>query len=122
MNTRYQTFMPNDEPKYVRCYDNGGESADRYTVVFTGRYRKMTGDEFLYRGMSANPFHPQGVGQFGSSPRQIDVNNWGFAPSVGRKNHLGKRIPFAELPEDCRKLVISDYKDIWSLNTKSKAA
>lgn len=123
MNTkRYNNFMPNNEPKNVRCYDNGGETGDRYTVVYTGRYRSQTGGEFVYRGMSENPFHPQGIGQYGSSQNQIDVNAWGFAPAMGRKNHLGRRVAFSQLPDDCRKLVIRDYKELWSLNTERKAA
>ena len=120
MNKRTQSLMPNGTPKYIRVYDNGGESADRYTVVFTGRYRKPMGTKgglawFQYIGMSADPFQPQGVGQHGESPIQIDVNRSGFAPAMGRKNHLGTRIPFSKLPHDCKRLVWSDYKEIWGL-------
>jgi hypothetical protein len=101
-------FKPNlfsdNAPRYIRCYDNGGRSYDRYTVAYTGRYRHKTGGEFWYVAMSANPYHPQGFGQHGSSTSQID---W---PTYG---HLGKRIAFAELPDDCRKVVISDYCDLW---------
>lgn len=53
--------------------------------------------------MSSMPFHPQGFGQHG------EIED----PRGGK--HLGKRIKFAELPEDCQKLVVSDYKDIWSI-------
>jgi hypothetical protein len=111
---RLNSLMPSGIPKYVRCYDNGGESADRYTVVFTGRYPKYR-RAFQYVGMSAHPFHPQGIGMHGDSFRQIDVNKWGFAPAIGRKNHLGTRIPFQQLPPDCQRLVRSDYKALWSL-------
>jgi hypothetical protein len=34
---------------------------------------------------------------------------------MGRKNHLGKRIPFNQLPADCQRLVLSDYRSIWNL-------
>jgi len=121
MNKRTALLFSNSIPKYVRCYDNGGESADRYTVVYTGRYRKPMGDGsgglswFQYVGMSALPFHPQGVGMHGEHSQQIDVNKWGFAPAMGRKNHLGKRILFAKLPPDCKRLVLQDYKAIWGL-------
>jgi len=47
--------------------------------------------------------------------KHCDVNKAGFAPAIGRKCHLGKRIAFADLPPDCRKLVLSDYKEIWNL-------
>ena len=90
----------------VRCYDAGdheGSPADRYTVVFTGKYRHLTGREQCYRGMSARPCHPQGVGMWGSSPRDID------RPSY---KHLGKRIPFEKLPEECQRLVIADALDL----------
>ena len=32
-----------------------------------------------------------------------------------RKCHLGTRIPFTDLPEDCQRLVVSDYMDLWNL-------
>jgi hypothetical protein len=110
---RIKALLPNGLPKCIRAYDNGGETADRYTVVYTGRYRGN--GNFQCVGMSASPFHPQGVGMHGEHPQQIDVNQWGFAPAMGRKNHLGKRIPFVELPPDCKTLVLSDYRSIWGL-------
>ena len=111
---RIETFLPNGVPKCVRCYDSGPDgSADRYTVVYTGRHRGK--GQFQHVGMSALPFHPQGVGMHGENWQQIDVNEWGFAPAMGRKNHLGKRIPFNQLPPDCQKLVLSDYRAIWNL-------
>jgi hypothetical protein len=121
---RIKSLLPNGEPKCVRCYDSGPDgSADRYTVVYTGKYRTLgtkrgetrTLGNFQYVGMSALPFHPQGVGQHGESPQQIDANKWGFAPAIGRSNHLGKRIPFTALPKDCQKLVMRDYREIWGL-------
>lgn len=111
--SRLNSLLPNGVPKYIRAYDNGGASFDRYTVCFTGRYRGK--GWFQYLAMSANPFHPQGFGQHGEHSSQIDTNAAGFAPAIGRKNHLGKRIPFSELPHDCQKLVLRDYKDIWGL-------
>jgi hypothetical protein len=87
------------EGQPIRVYDNGGETCDRYTVVFmnradwgfTAKYIRETGRDFYPSlGMSSAPFHPQGFGQHSEC-------------KVGK--HLGKRIPFTELPEDCRKLV-----------------
>ena len=108
---RKDRLLPNGLPRYVHCYDNGGTdkpggSVDRYTVVFTGNYRKKTDGESLYLGMSGEPFHPQGFGQHGSHDRRIDL-------PVPR--HLGKRIGFLDLPEDCQILVLSDYLDLWDL-------
>lgn len=44
----------------VRLFDNGGETFDRYTAVY-----ETDDGETWYRGMSENPFHPQGFGQCG---------------------------------------------------------
>jgi hypothetical protein len=83
----------------VRCYDNGGKTADRFTVVYAGRYRHLTGGDQWYVGMSCHPFHPQGFGQHGASSNDID------RPSY---KHLGKRISFDALPPDCQTLVKDD--------------
>jgi hypothetical protein len=104
---RIPRLLPSGKPRYIRCYDNQGETADRFTVVFSGRYRHKTGGEFWYVGMSGAPFHPQGIGQHGSHHKQID---W---PTYG---HLGKKISFDQLPEDCQKLVLRDYKYLWDLD------
>ena len=89
MNTRKQNLMPGNIPRYIRCYDNQGKSFDRYTVVYTGRYRKCPRDQFRYIGMSAHPFHPQGFGQHGASDDLIDKPTY---------SHLGKKITFKQLP------------------------
>jgi hypothetical protein len=109
---RRQNLLPNNTPKWIRAYDNQGQTMDRYTVCFT--FRNAGG---LYLSMSEHPTSPQGFGMHGEGKngRSIDTNKWGFAPMIGRKNHLGKRIPFSELPPDCQKLVLSDYKEIWNL-------
>jgi hypothetical protein len=101
--SREDALMPGGVPRYIRCYDSGPNgSADRYTVLYTGR----TGKQHLYVGMSANPFHPQGVGQHGESDHLIDYPTY---------SHLGKKIRFENLPPDCQKVVVSDYKEIWKL-------
>ena len=113
---RLESLLPDGKPKWVRCYDNGGRSFDRYTVVYTGTYTRRTGGLHGYVGMSSNPFHPQGFGQHGESDNSIDAP-LGWAPAIGRKCHLGTRIPFEDLPEDCQKLVTNDYLDLWGLET-----
>ncbi len=76
---RTQRLMPAGIPRYIRCYDNGGESADRYTVCFTGKAATMKApgcvNEYPYRAMSNNPFHPQGVGIFASSKERHSAAN-----------------------------------------------
>jgi hypothetical protein len=102
--TRTERLLPNNTPKYIRVYDNGGESCDRYTVVFTGNYKGRNGCDYL--AMSARPFHPQGFGQHGWHQYVID------RPAY---SHIGKKLKFSDLPIDCQKLVLSDYKAIWGL-------
>lgn len=74
----------------IKCYDNGGKTADRYTVFYMD-IPETHG--FMLVGMSERPFHPHGFGQHSSG-------------TPGR--HCGKRIKFEELPKDCQKLVIQD--------------
>lgn len=111
---RAERLMPNGIPHYIRCYDNGGESFDRYTVLFTGNYRRYKTWElektrpryYAYVAMSTNPFHPQGFGQHMDSDHLIDRPKY---------SHLGKKIKFEDLPEDCQKLVLQDYRDTWNI-------
>lgn len=76
----------------IKCYDLGHGQIDRYTVVFMDQPEKAE-KTFACLGMNGYPFHPQGFGQHCSA-------------MPGK--HLGKRIPFLELPLDCQKLVIQD--------------
>ena len=108
---RVRRLMPDGVPRYVRCYDDDGGSGDRYTVVYTGNYRGK-GGVCRYVVMSALPFHPQGIGMHGESREPIEGKR---PPAIGNKCHLGRRIPFLDLPDDCRSLVIRDYKELWSL-------
>jgi len=107
---RLESLLPNGMPKYVRCYDNGGETADRYTVVFTGNYTHKTDRHHWYIGMSANPFHPLGIGCFGESRTQID------RPAY---SHLGKKIKFEDLPKDCKKNTLEYYTQLWDLEIEN---
>jgi len=97
--------MPNGIPRNVRCYDNGGETFDRYTIVYTGNYAGR-GGRCAYVGCSDDPFHPQGFGIHESSRDIIDRPKY---------SHLGKKVKFETLPKNVKKLVIRDYKDIWNL-------
>ena len=70
------------ETHAVSVYDNGGRTADRYTVVFDAQ-RETAPRTFLALGLSGRPDSPQGVSQFTTAVK-------------GR--HLGRRIGFACLP------------------------
>lgn len=118
---RMARLAPNGVPRWIRCYDNGGESGDRYTAVFTGAACvRACGGEYPYRAMSGDPFHPQGIGLWCSDRnRPVDCygkdGRYAWPPAVGRKCRLGRRIRYEDLPADCRKLVMSDYMDVWNL-------
>jgi len=107
---RAANLMPDGIPKWIRCYDSGpNKGMDRYTVAFTKKAITEPGQRkyFMYLAMSAQPFHPQGIGLHGESKEQpIDRPTYG---------HLGKRIEFFDLPQDCQKLVIQDYKRLWEI-------
>ena len=74
----------------LRCFDNGGKSADRYTIVpprWAGaEYRE--GSYWLCISANREPFHPQGIGMSGSC-----------TPGP----HLGKRVTWQDLPADVQR-------------------
>ncbi len=111
--TRLHALLPNGIPRYVRCYDNGGATADRYAVVFTGKYPKTDGFVVTVF-MSAEPSHPQGVFHHSEEPSP-DTDRYGYPPALGRRCLLGRRIPFLALPAECQRVVLDDYKTLWSL-------
>ena len=113
---RTESLMPNGEPRYVRCYDNGGRSFDRYTVIYSRiscRVPRLRGMTF-YVGLSENPSEPQGFGQYGEAQGHLDSPN-GFPPAIGRECHLGTRIAFTDLPPDCKRLILNKYRTIWKI-------
>lgn len=76
-----------------RIYDLGDSSVDRYTVAFKA-YRVLGRLFWPYLGSSANPFHPQGVGQHGESDYMV------------KGSHLGKRVSFDSLPLPVQKFIL----------------
>lgn len=82
----------------LRIYDNGGKTFDRFTCVpprWAHQHRERTGG-FEAIGASANPFHPQGFGQHCTA-----------TPGP----HLGKRIAWADLPEDVQKFARQSFPE-----------
>lgn len=83
-------------PEYILAvYDNGGKTADRYTVLFGGSlWEPNMGGNVACLNMSEYPTSPQGVSM------------WGEMPAWNRKA-LGKHIKWLDLPERVRQHVIS---------------
>lgn len=110
MNQKYierkERILPDGKPRYMRFYDSGEGFIDRYTAVFTGRYTHKTGGDYWYLAMNAAPFHPQGFGQHGFSATPID------RPAYA---HIGKKISFDDLPEDCKTFVLQEYVYMWDI-------
>lgn len=101
MKTR--NLFINGSPRYVRCYDNGGTTLDRYTIVFT-RLKRF----YPYVASSAMPFNPLGFYQHGEG-------NDGPIDRPGYK-HLGKPVKFMDLPGDVQAAVRSDYRTYWNIS------
>lgn len=81
----------------LRCYDNGGKTCDRYTILpprWAGREWRERNGTWQAIGASERPFHPQGFGQHCSA-------------SPG--GHLGKRVPFASLPADVQQFARQSF-------------
>ena len=74
----------------ARVYDNGGKTADRYTLVIGSCEPGMV-DMF---GFDENPFHPLGFGQYAGS----------YAP-MRSYSHLGRVTPIEDLPDKAREYV-----------------
>jgi hypothetical protein len=84
-----------NHPEVDAVLDNGGETADRYTVFFNESYNDPEYDEnhgpFYYcYGMSSAPSHPQGVCQFAGELSYGDGENW---------KHCGEPVAREDLPD-----------------------
>ena len=108
MSADLVTRLKNPRNKLARIYDNP-DFGDRYTIVYLSHQVADDGSKwFPYRAASANPFHPQGIGLYQESPAApVDFP----CARVGRRNHLGRRIVFDDLPSDVQALVLSDLRD-----------
>ena len=91
-------------PIWIRVYDNGGKTCDRYTIVFTGKYPGRNGCDYL--SLSSEPTSPQGFCQHGWHFQMIDRPTY---------IHLGKPITFKDLPLDCQTIVLEDYRILWEV-------
>ena len=115
---RIKNLMPDGVPRWIRVYDNGGKTADRYTVIFSHSQSFYTRGWTPLLYMSASPFHPQGIGMHGECEtwKLQEGNKPGqWPPAIGRKGNFGKRIRFMDLPADCQRAVLQDYRDYWKI-------
>lgn len=100
---RWEQLMYFDVPRWIHVFDNGGETIDRYMVVFHGLRQGVV----PCLSMNSAPFHPQGFGQNGELSR-----NWNYHGTA----RFGKRRVFADLPLDCQWLTLVDYCNYWHLD------
>lgn len=73
----------------LRCYDNGGKTADRYTII-PPRWAKEYRDYSNWQAIGANaaPFHPLGIG---------------YHCAAAPGSHNGKRVHWRDLPADVQR-------------------
>ncbi len=82
-------------------------TAERYTAVFTGLLSVKKPGEYYYLSMGEDPRVPEsGTLRHGRPPYE----------------RMGHEIPFGDLPEDCRRLVLDVYLDLWGLEDTGGAA
>lgn len=103
MRRKNLAYSADGTPRYIRVYDNGGETVDRYFCQFTRR----NGEGFPHLMMSADPFHPQGVGQHG------DAGDRPLPYDRPRSSHLGRRVTWDKLPEAVQQCIMQDYIEYW---------
>lgn len=82
-------------------------TAERYTAVFTGLLSLKKPGEYPYLPMSGDPLASGGSSLHRGRPPY---------------ERMGCEISFEDLPEDCRLLVLSTYRDLWALQDAEGAA
>ena len=100
--------LMNHRNRLARFYDAGESQFDRFTAVYLAPdcIDEQGIKWFSYRAASVNPFAPNGFGII-SQCCGLALDALEIA-SLGKKNHLGKRVSFLDLPKDVQSLVISD--------------
>lgn len=83
----------------LRCYDNGGKTCDRYTIL-PPRWAKECRERGtgLFEALAASeyPFHPQGVG---------------MSTLAAPGPHLGRRVTWEALPLDVRRFAQARFPE-----------
>lgn len=94
-------------PAHFRLWDNGGRTADRYTIMDARPYppKEYPGPWRYGVNFSENPYHPQGVGM----GVEMDSRDWA-ANFRDNFRSWGKRLKtVATLSPQARKLVCEDF-------------
>ena len=95
-------WLDGDCPSGVLAiFDNRGKTIDRYTVVYAEPITYDDNSMWIgLRDMSADPFHPQGIGIYGEYPANV-IANWRY-----RNKHHAAR--WTALPEPVQCAVLLD--------------
>jgi hypothetical protein len=110
------------QPFHIRVTDNGGKTADRFTVYFVGARVKREAhmdNQLTYLGMSSHPTWPQGICQHGFTNSVCATNllarlRWDHILVDKINEAQGDRdIAFSSLPEDCQRAALADYRCFW---------
>lgn len=114
MTTRQERLAPDGVPRWIRVYDSGGTTLNRYTVVFTGHWPGKTPGVHILISVSEDPYHI--FCQHAECRDLLEGRRPGqWPPKVGRTGNLGRRIAFADLPVDCQRVVWDNYRYLWNL-------
>ena len=73
-------------------------TAERYTAVFTGLLSLKKPGEYAYLRMSADP---------------LATGHHTFHRGRPPYGELGREIPFPDLPQEARDLVLDTYRKMW---------
>lgn len=88
----------NSKTSQFGIYDNGGKTADRYTILYRVPQKSHGESYYVYFGMDEHPNHPQGFGQHGELPARAYR-----AHQLSKFRALGKPIKLSSLPAQARK-------------------
>lgn len=89
-----------EAPSYVLdCFDNKGQTADRYTVIFGKEFMETDarGDWIALLDMSPEPTHPQGVG--------VSASYLAHEIAAFRYRSGHHRVKWADLPDAVKRCV-----------------
>lgn len=96
-------------PKYIKCYDDGKgqHNMARYTVVFTGNYKKRTGGKYQVLMLPVSPY---------DNSEEVSLNYEDKRPDRPSHAQLGGEIDYESLPMDCKSYIMEKYCEIWGLS------